>query len=247
MAVRPLLRLGLALAVLAWVRRLSRRSGVTDAEFFGRLPGDDVIRDPMVEWTRATTIDAPPADVWPWLVQMGYGRGGWYTNERFDRLVWRIENKSVDYVLSEWQDLAVGDIVPDGPDYAAYFHVLDVQEEEAIVYRSIRHPSRGHPVDPADEIAVHRLEQSLIEGGVYIDFTWVWILRRTNSGASRLMVRTRANIEPAWATALEMPLGLVDLFHVETMFRGIRRRVAATVAPTGGTPEPGALPRNGHD
>ena len=101
--------------------------------------------------------------------------------------------------------------------------------------------------DPADEEAWRRLEQSLIEGGVYIDFTWVWILRRTNSGASRLLVRTRANIEPAWATALEMPFGLVDLFHVETMFRGIRRRVAATAAPTGGTPEPGALPRNDHD
>jgi hypothetical protein len=228
MVIRPLLRLGLALAVLASVRRLSRRSGVTDAEFFGRLPGDDVIRDPMVEWTRATTIDAPPEDVWPWLVQMGYGRGGWYTNERFDRLVWRIENKSVD-------------------DFAAYFHVLDVREEEAIVYRSIRHPSRGHPVDPDDDDAVRRLEQSLIDGGVYIDFTWVWILRRTNSGASRLMVRTRANIAPAWATVLETPLGLVDLFHVQTMFRGISRRVAATAAPTGGTPEPGAPPRNGRD
>jgi hypothetical protein len=61
------------------VRRLSRRAGVTDAEAFGTLPGDDVIAHPMVEWTRGITVRASPERIWPWLVQMGYGRAGWYT------------------------------------------------------------------------------------------------------------------------------------------------------------------------
>jgi hypothetical protein len=57
-------------AWIAWsiIRRLSRRSGVTDAEFDSSLPGDDVMRHPMIEWTRATTINALPEEVWPWLV-----------------------------------------------------------------------------------------------------------------------------------------------------------------------------------
>ena len=55
-----LIRYGLGLGGIAALRRLSRRSGVTDAEHFGALPGDDLVPHPMVEWTRATTIGAPP-------------------------------------------------------------------------------------------------------------------------------------------------------------------------------------------
>jgi hypothetical protein len=58
------------------VRRLSQRTGVTDAEAYGALPGDDVIAHPMVEWTRGVTVQAPPERIWPWLIQMGYGRAG---------------------------------------------------------------------------------------------------------------------------------------------------------------------------
>lgn len=210
------------------IRRFSRRSGVTDREFSARLPGDDVIPDPMVEWTRATTVNAPPEAVWPWLVQMGFGRGGWYTSERFDRLVWRIENKSADVILPEWQQLSAGDIVPDGPGYAAYFHVIDVEEEEAIVYRSIRHPYRGHPVDAADDEELLRLERTLKEGRTYLDFSWAWVLYPQGSTATRLLVRTRATIKPSWAKLIELPLGLVDLFHVATMFHGIKRRVGSS-------------------
>lgn len=215
---------GLGLA-LAWVRRVSRRSGVTDAEFCAPLPGDDVLADPMIEWTRATTIRAAPAEVWPWLVQMGYGRGGWYTSERFDRIVWRIENRSADRILPQWQDLAVGDIVPDGPGFAAYFHVVEVVEHEAIVYRSIRHPYRGHPVDPTDPVRVAAVERELVDGGVYLDFSWAFVLRPVGEDSTRLIVRTRANVAPRWARLAEVPLGLVDLYHVSTMFREIAGRV----------------------
>ena len=59
------------------VRRLSQRTGVTDAEAFGTLSGDDVIPHPMAEWTRGATLHAAPERIWPWLVQMGLaGQGG---------------------------------------------------------------------------------------------------------------------------------------------------------------------------
>jgi len=68
------------------VRRVSVRTGVSDAEALGPLPGDDIISHPMVEWTRGITVRTTPPRVWPWLAQMGYGRGGWYTPEWVDLL-----------------------------------------------------------------------------------------------------------------------------------------------------------------
>lgn len=224
MAYPSSLRLAAACAALVGVRRLARRSGATDAEFFGPLAGDDVIAHPMVEWTRATTINAPPDQVWPWLVQMGYGRGGWYTSELFDRIVWRIENKSSEVILPEWQHLAVGDIVPDGPGFAAYFRVADVREHEAIVYHSIRHPYRGQEVDPDDPAALQRRENDLVAGGHYIHFSWAFALRPVGDRATRLLVRARADLYPRWARFTELGFGLVDFYHVKTMFNGIRKR-----------------------
>ncbi len=206
--------------------RLSRRSGVTDAEFAGPMPGDDLIADPAVIWTRATTIDAPPEGVWPWLVQMGFGRGGWYTSRAFDRVVWHVDNPSSDILIEEFQAVSVGDIIPDGPHYAAYFRVADIEHEQWIVYRSIRHPYRGHPIRP-DPDALAEREGRLMREGVYLDFSWAWELRSLPRQRTRLRVRTRANYSPDWLRAAEIPLGLVDLYHVSTMFKGIAKRVSA--------------------
>ena len=76
------------------VRRLGRRSGATDAELRAQLPGDELVPRSMWESTRAITIAANPAAIWPWIVQMGYPahRGGWYTPHSLDRLQWGIRS-----------------------------------------------------------------------------------------------------------------------------------------------------------
>ena len=186
MASRRQIWLVPAFAAFAGIRRVARRSGVTDEEFFGPLPGDDVMTHPMLEWTRATTIDVPPEQVWPWLVQMGYGRGGWYTNERFDRIVWHIENPSADVILPEWQHLAVGDVVPDGPDFAAYFRVKEIRENETIVYHSIRHPYRGQPVDPTDQEALRAGRRNS------------WPVGSSSTSAGRLCSTRLGRLRPAF-------------------------------------------------
>jgi hypothetical protein len=224
MIARPVVNIAVAFAAMVAVRRLARRSGVTTSELNESLPGDDVMLQPKVEWTRATTINAPPDTVWPWIAQMGFGRGGWYTSETFDRIVWRIDNPSSDVILPQWQHPEAGDIIPDGPGFSAYFRVAQIDDGEAIVYRSIRHPYRGHPVDPDDASALTSLERDLIEGGLYLDFSWVFVLKAVDPGSTRLVVRTRASYEPRWLWFAEIPLGLVDLLHVSTMFRGITRR-----------------------
>src|SRR5215216_1827214 len=112
-----------AVAVASGLRRLAHRTGVTDDEVFGSLPGDEVIPHPMLEWNRGLTVDATPAEIWPWLVQMGYGRAGWYTPEAFDRWanrwLWRQDNKypyqpSPWALLPDYQSIGVGDVIADG-------------------------------------------------------------------------------------------------------------------------------------
>jgi hypothetical protein len=80
--IPSLVAAGAATAVV--LRRVARRTGVSDAEVCASLPGDDVIAHPMLVWDRGVTIDRSPAAVWPWLAQMGYGRAGYYTPEAFD-------------------------------------------------------------------------------------------------------------------------------------------------------------------
>ena len=70
-----------AAALAALVDRVGRRSGATDEEVAARLPGDAIVAAPMWRSTRAVTVRAEPADIWPWLAQMGFPRfrAGWYT------------------------------------------------------------------------------------------------------------------------------------------------------------------------
>ena len=83
------LRFAIASGVVAGhltLQWLGRNYGATRAERHRRLPGHDLTRDPMAVTTHAITIDAPLDAVWPWLVQMGWYRGAWYTAEWVDRL-----------------------------------------------------------------------------------------------------------------------------------------------------------------
>ena len=108
---------GVSGAVFATVARPRiSRWGATDEEVTKTLPGDELpapYGDRRVS-TRAITIDAPPDEVWPWLVQMGSGRAGFYTHEWVERLLFitYADGHSSTRVHPEWQDLKVGDRVP---------------------------------------------------------------------------------------------------------------------------------------
>jgi hypothetical protein len=84
------------------------RWGATDAEVASTMPGDAIVPDPSLDATRALTIDAPPAQVWPWIVQIGTGRAGFYSYDLFDNGA----RPSADRILPELQDTQVGDWVP---------------------------------------------------------------------------------------------------------------------------------------
>jgi hypothetical protein len=83
-----------------------------------KLPGDELLADAGIVSTRAITIEAPPGAIWPWLVQMGSGRGGVYTYDWIENL-FRLDMHSARQILPQFQDLKVGDELPLGPGRSA--------------------------------------------------------------------------------------------------------------------------------
>lgn len=191
------------------------------------LPGDELVPHPMVEWTRALTINASPKAVWPWLAQMGYGRGGFYIPAWIDRLVWRIPSDNAETMRPLHRHVATGDVLADAPQYRAYWRVEHVEPGHAIVYSSIRHPWRGKPVDARNPDALAHRERQLPAGGYYLDFSWAFALREVAPGRTRLLVRTRAMYSPRWLRAV--PLGLVDIYLGMAVLRHIKSHVEADV------------------
>lgn len=118
---------GLLCALYFWVvKPWHMRWGATDEEVARTMPGDELIPN-AGSATRAITIAATPADVWPWLVQIGYGKAGWYSYDWIDNDF----KPSADHVLPEYQDLQVGDKILMMPDMG--FVVGSIDEERSIV------------------------------------------------------------------------------------------------------------------
>ena len=103
--------------------------------------------------------------------------------------------------LPEHQHVDVGDLICDRPNYAWYFRVQRVDPQRPLVYRSIRHPRRGSPIDITGPQSPQQAEQQLPEAGTYIDFAGALApgplaQKRTPGGLARLPVRTRASYSP---------------------------------------------------
>jgi hypothetical protein len=201
-----------ALAALYTLRRLGRGSGLACGERAESLPGDEIVSDPMWQSTRAITIDAPPEQVWPWIVQMGFPshRAGWYTPHWLDRLTFGIEQRSAGHIVPELQHLVRGDRVPDSDDWSAYFTVLAVEPPRALVLYSTRH---------------------VIKPIRTISFSWAFVIREVAPGKSRLSIRARTSYTPRWAAPfVELVIGPADYVNATTMLRGIKKRVEAAKA-----------------
>ncbi len=134
--VRPLsvLRWGLVsilvvlLGYLSLLRPWHLHWGATAEEVNRAMPGDDIIPDPGLNTTRAITIRATPEEIWPWLVQMGYGRAGWYSYDRLDNG----GRPSADRIVPALQNPPkIGQRLPGGPEKA--FTVMSFEPNRSLV------------------------------------------------------------------------------------------------------------------
>lgn len=192
---------------------LGQTYGSTPLERTMPLPGDDVIATPKVQTDNATTIDAAPSQVWPWLVQMGWGRAGWYTARWVDQLFFPANGPSADQIIPELQDIEVGTFIPDGPpETETGLYVIELIPQRALVLRSNSH-----------------LPMSWRERAT-LDWTWSFVLRPEGDGRrTRFHFRSRWVTEPWWFTVGGW-LGVVPANFVMSrdMLRGVRQRVEHT-------------------
>jgi hypothetical protein len=100
---------------------------------------DDIVPHAKGQTTHVITIDEAAEDVWPWLVQMGYHRAGWYRYPWVDRYLWYIDNPSAARVTPERQDLSIDDIVLDGEPGTAFYQVAVIEAPHTLVLHSTSH------------------------------------------------------------------------------------------------------------
>lgn len=111
------------------IRRALLPAVKATAERMWQLEGDDIIAEPRAQFTHAVTIDAPPSDVWPWLVQMGGQRAGWYSWDILDNGGVR----SAEHIIPRLQHLDLGEVIPGKPAGTEGFRVLRMVPERALV------------------------------------------------------------------------------------------------------------------
>ena len=119
---------GLAVLYGFFVRPWMKTWGATPGEARGSLPGDGFVADGRIQATRAITLEGPPSRAWPWLLQIGTRRGGWYSYDRLDNG----GHPSAESILPQYQGLKVGDKVPITPDGKASFPVALLVQEQVL-------------------------------------------------------------------------------------------------------------------
>ena len=121
---------GAALIYGRYVRPWQLSWGATPAEVSRTLPGDDLVPRPTFNATRAISIAATPEEIWPWLIQVGVTRAGWYSYDILDNL----GRRSAQRIIPALQNLAPGDIVPMSPDGKHGIPVLSLNPPRSMMW-----------------------------------------------------------------------------------------------------------------
>lgn len=186
-------------AGIAAGRSLHDRWGVDPDESARRLPGDDLVDQADAVDTRVIDIDAPVERVWPWLVQMGYGRAGWYSYDALD-----MDEPSALAIEERWQSLAVGDTMPTHPGGGFAVKVLDAPHA-LVLYMDrglVEEQERAAKETPGqagiDAATVNvRATSAYLGQTVKGDFaaSWAFALEPRDGGGTRLIERFRVRME----------------------------------------------------
>jgi len=197
-----------AVYILA-ARSRQLRWGATDEESEGPLPGDDLIEKADITATRAITIRASAAQVWPWIVQLGQGRGGFYSYDFLENLV-GCDIHSADRVVPEWQDVRVGDEVRFAPEVG--LAVACLEHGRSLVLRG------GVPIGNREPP---------------YNSTWAFVLRDGPDKTTRLLVRERYAYKHPWARLIIEPTEVLSFVMSHKMLRGIKERAERTAGADG--------------
>lgn len=184
-------------------RQRALRLGATQVERSIGLAGDEVLPDADLVATRAITIQAPASAVYPWLLQLGQGRGGFYSYDALENLI-GLDIHSADEIVPELQELAVGDQVRLAEQVA--LRVARLEPDHAVVLHG------AGPALPDEEESP-------------FDFVWSFVLRPGQlPNTTRLVVRERYGYREPWARWAVEAITWPTTVMTERMLRGIRDR-----------------------
>jgi len=179
--------------------------GATAADLARPMSGDSAVANPLYTATLAVMIAARPEQIWPWLVQIGYRRGGLYSYDWLDRLFGFLDGPSAERILPEYQRLAAGDVVPIGR--GGGFPVAAIEPRRTLVLGGA-----------ADGVC----------------WTWEFALYPAEDGRTRLVSRNRAAVPATIGWALfRLALEPAAFIMTRKMLLGIKRRAEALAANGG--------------
>lgn len=197
---------GAAVAAVAatWAtRRASLRWGACDGELAMPLPGDDCLPAPDLQATRAITINAPSAHVWPWVAQLGQNRCGFYTYDWLENLA-GCDIHTSEVIVAELRIRAVGDEVKLAHQGPALTVVAFEEGHHFVLRGAVAADGTSAPVP--------------------YDFTWAFVLTDDATGTTRLIVRERYAYLAGRARILAELVEMVSFLMSQRMLRTIRER-----------------------
>jgi hypothetical protein len=193
--------IGIGTAAYSFIARpWHLRWGATDQESDKPIAGDDLIPTCSLSATRAISIRARCDQVWPWIVQLGQGRGGFYSYDFLENIA-GCDIRSADRIVPEWQDVNAGDEIKLHPKVS--LQIASLEPGRSLVIRGA--VPMGNTTPP-------------------YDFTWAFVLREQSDSTTRLLVRERYGYTRWWAPLLVEPVEAVSFLMSQKMLRGIRAR-----------------------
>jgi hypothetical protein len=203
-------------AYVLFFRPWQRRWGATDEEVKRMLPGDELVPHADVVETRVVTVNATPAAIWPWLVQIGQGKAGYYSYERLENLA-GLKMKNAEGINPDWQHLQVGDIVPAEPGGKG-FKVVALEHGRALV------------------LGGREGDTGVFEGFTHMfpEFSWAFVIAPLDSEHTRLISRFRSLSRPSfWNRLTSIFFEPIEFLMTSRMLLGIKKRAEQANELTG--------------
>jgi hypothetical protein len=215
------------------VRPLYETWGADPAEKERLLPGDELLATPTGSETRGIAIEAPAAAIWPWLVQMGYGRAGWYSYDALDTRGSRARE-----IVPEWQSISSGGTMPTSP--AGGWEIAQVEPEHALVLYLDdtiveRQRVAAEAAKGAEKVPTGRAVSGAILGTQPTKFkaSWVFVLEPIDGQRTRLIERARVEYpEMGRMSRLTGPLlGFGVFVMMRRQMLGLKERAERLIQP----------------
>jgi hypothetical protein len=201
-----------ALFILPFSRPGLRKWGSTEEELSRELPGDELVKEVKGWYNHAITINTASANVWPWIMQLGQNKGGFYSYELLENIVGcNIHN--ADEIVADFQNTVVGDRVAMSPKGAPYI-VTAIDQGRTFVLRLRVNLQTQETVDIAKPLPPK-----------YQDSSWLLFLDETDKGTTRLITRSRNDWNQSRINTFFYGIfGVISMVMDRKMIKGIKKR-----------------------